>query len=417
VGIAINVRANAPSRTETDKAKGFYPMSNDNNTNTTLEAPIDSVITDPDPKIDSDALLADPLEQQTETSALTLDHSIEQPSATTDKLSETQLVEYKRELRVLNRSRKKHAKEATVETLRMGRILIKVKKIVGHGYFMQWISDNCEFTHETARLAMRLAEGVDAGKLKLQTIWNLGLKGAEKILKEQADESERPGRHGSSKSLKQGDDKITISKGAGWPKPEDGQVLEVEWPLEPAPQGDTLSYPFQQVAYVWGRKELMRGIKMRYELRYEHIFIRWRGRGSGSVIGIDYDASQDSMSTWNEIIEKLNRWSQTDPEKMQVLDHDPATQTMLTRMKALVPVVEQLAEKKQKARHARSQALKERFAQVKAEREEKEKLQQTTLITGKFTYKDRPEEQWEARENQEEDGIGNTDLDPAPDPA
>jgi hypothetical protein len=371
-------------------------MSEDNNTNTPSEAPINSAITDPDPKINGDAPLAD-TQGQPETSALALQHGIEQPSTITDE-SKTQLLEYKQELRVVNRRRKKQVEGAVDELLVMGDIIIKVKKIVGHGYLKQWINDNCEFSYETARLAVRLTKAVNAGKLKKQTICLLGLKGAEKVVREQLEESERPGRHGSSKSLKQSD-KITISKGAGWTKPVNGEILEVSWTI-PAPHDGTgpIPQPFQQIAYVWPRNVTRATGRMRAvtDTRYEHVFCRWQNdfRDGRSVRGDDYDALNinDSYRTWDHITEMLNRWSnKADPEKVQVLDHDPATLTMLSHMGKLVQVVEQLAAKKHEQRNARVEDLKQRFAQVKAEREEKEKLQQTTLITGKFKPKPEPE--------------------------
>jgi hypothetical protein len=76
-------------------------------------------------------------------------------SETSTELSiATQINELHAQAESLARMAKDKAEEALSAALECGRLLISQKKSVGHGNWLSWVDDNCNFTEETARKYM-----------------------------------------------------------------------------------------------------------------------------------------------------------------------------------------------------------------------------------------------------------------------
>jgi hypothetical protein len=86
------------------------------------------------------------------------------------------LASYKKELNEIHHRYKDHASRMAEDAIKAGNILIEVKRIVGHGKFGLWISDNCVFKERMAQYYMLIAES----GLKSATVAVLGIRGAAK---------------------------------------------------------------------------------------------------------------------------------------------------------------------------------------------------------------------------------------------
>jgi hypothetical protein len=97
-----------------------------------------NVVTESDLKIDGDVPLADIFD--------------EQPSTAPANSNDVRLLEIKKEIGTLYRSYKKYIREATDETIRMGSLLLEVKKHLraegGRRRFQRWIEVNCPFKYD-----------------------------------------------------------------------------------------------------------------------------------------------------------------------------------------------------------------------------------------------------------------------------
>jgi hypothetical protein len=158
-------------------------------------------------------------------------------------------------------------------------------------------------------------------------------------VREQLEESERPGRHGPSQTLKQGDDKITISKGAGWSKPTDGQVLRVTWEFD-LPEDSQEPFPEkpQQRAFVWRYEDAPALIPCATNYRprnlYEYVFVAWTRDGVFAKGNSEYSIEP---KTWDEITAKLNAWCEnTKSEDAILLERDPETLSIMQVSKVLL---------------------------------------------------------------------------------
>jgi hypothetical protein len=86
--------------------------------------------------------------------------------------------------------------------IKIGQDLLKAKEQVGHGNFLKWVKDNCDLTDKTAERYMKLAANQAKLKDKIETISNLTLKEAERVIDGKA------GSGGSGGSGKTALDKI-----------------------------------------------------------------------------------------------------------------------------------------------------------------------------------------------------------------
>lgn len=66
--------------------------------------------------------------------------------------------------------------------IKIGQDLLKAKDQVGHGKFLKWVKDNCDLTDKTAERYMKLAGNHAKLKDKIETISNLTLKEAERLI-------------------------------------------------------------------------------------------------------------------------------------------------------------------------------------------------------------------------------------------
>jgi hypothetical protein len=64
-------------------------------------------------------------------------------------------------------------KTALEKASEAGRLLIECKERLKHGEWLPWLESNFSFTDRTARRWIKLAEDIDSGKLKTDTVSNL----------------------------------------------------------------------------------------------------------------------------------------------------------------------------------------------------------------------------------------------------
>ena len=68
----------------------------------------------------------------------------------------------------------------------IGEDLIVAQDLAGHGNFLKWVKDNCGFTDKTAERYMKFARNKDKlrsmEKVKFETISNLTLNAAERLI-------------------------------------------------------------------------------------------------------------------------------------------------------------------------------------------------------------------------------------------
>jgi hypothetical protein len=75
--------------------------------------------------------------------------------------------------------------------VRAGELLWEAKRKAGHGGWLEWIAENCEFSERTAQLYMKLA-GALPGMANPQCIADLSLTGAIKMIEDLKSPEENP---------------------------------------------------------------------------------------------------------------------------------------------------------------------------------------------------------------------------------
>jgi hypothetical protein len=77
--------------------------------------------------------------------------------------------------------------------IKAGQLLLQAKATVGHGNWMEWIATNCQFTHRTAQLYMKVADNRELlEKSNPKCISNLSLTEAIELLEPAKSPNEKP---------------------------------------------------------------------------------------------------------------------------------------------------------------------------------------------------------------------------------
>jgi hypothetical protein len=74
------------------------------------------------------------------------------------------------------------ARQSLMHAIRAGDLLLQAKAQVGHGAWLDWVKDNCQFSDRTARAYMRLAENQNLLPANWQTSADLSIDGALELL-------------------------------------------------------------------------------------------------------------------------------------------------------------------------------------------------------------------------------------------
>lgn len=69
----------------------------------------------------------------------------------------------------------------TARALRIGRILVRQKERCGHGTFMRWVADNCEFSYMQAWKYLKIAEYATERPGEVKTVLTLPLMRAYEV--------------------------------------------------------------------------------------------------------------------------------------------------------------------------------------------------------------------------------------------